>query len=66
VGTVAQMNAAAQRLDNCGYGSKILKVTAYMLDRAAIWPVTHLMARSLETQASHMRARAEESVAQRG
>lgn len=81
MGTVAQMNAAAQRLDNCGYGSKILKVTAYMLDRAAIWPgmsrssfklnyaltklVTHLMARSLETQASHMRARAEESVAQR-
>lgn len=65
MGTVAQMNAQAQRLDNCGYGSKILKVTAYMLDRAAIWPVTHLMARSLETQASHMRARAEESVAHR-
>lgn len=27
--------------------------------------VTHLMARSLETQASHMRARAEASVMQR-
>jgi len=27
--------------------------------------VTHLMARSLETQANHMRARAEDSVAQR-
>jgi hypothetical protein len=38
MGAVAQMNAAAQRLDNCGYGGKILKVTAYMLDRAAIWP----------------------------
>jgi len=64
---VAQMNAA-QRLpgaDNCGYGSKILRVTAYMLDKAAVWPVTHLMARSLETQASHMRARAENSVSQR-
>jgi len=36
-----------------------------MLDKAAVWPVTHLMARSLETQANHMRARAEESVAQR-
>ena len=37
---VAQMNAA-QRLpgaDNCGYGSKILRVTAYMLDKAAVWP----------------------------
>jgi hypothetical protein len=40
MGAVAQMSAA-QRLpgaENCGYGSKILKVTAYMLDRAAIWP----------------------------
>jgi len=64
---VAQMNAA-QRLpgaDNYGYGSKILRVTAYMLDKAAVWPVTHLMAQSLETQASHMRARAENSVSQR-
>ncbi|CAG8976907.1 hypothetical protein HYALB_00003518 [Hymenoscyphus albidus] len=62
--SVAQMNAA-QRLpgaDNCGYGSQILRVTAYMLDKAAVWPVTHLMARSLETQANHMRARAENSV----
>jgi hypothetical protein len=40
MGAVAQMNAA-QRLpgaDNCGYGSKILRVTAYMLDKAAVWP----------------------------
>ncbi|KAH8599869.1 putative transcription factor TDA9 [Bisporella sp. PMI_857] len=66
MGAVAQMNAA-QRLpaENYGYGAKILKVTAYMLDKAAVWPVTHLMARSLETQANHMRARAEESVARR-
>lgn len=67
MGAVAQMNAA-QRLpgaDNCGYGSQILRVTAYMLDKAAVWPVTHLMARSLETQASHMRARAENSVLHR-
>ncbi|RDW94827.1 hypothetical protein BP5796_00590 [Coleophoma crateriformis] len=68
MGAVASMAAAAQRLpggDNSGYGSKILRVTAYMLDKAAVWPVTHLMARSLEIQASHMRARAEDSVAQR-
>ncbi|KAK2629242.1 hypothetical protein QTJ16_000062 [Diplocarpon rosae] len=65
---LASVGAIPQRLpgaENCGYGGKILKVTAYMLDRAAVWPVTHLMARSLETQASHMRARAEESVAHR-
>lgn len=40
MGAVAQMNAA-QRLpgpDDCGYGSKILKVTAYLLDKAAVWP----------------------------
>lgn len=65
---LASVGAVPQRIpgaDNCGYGGKILKVTAYMLDRAAIWPVTHLMARSLETQANHMRVRAEESVSQR-
>jgi hypothetical protein len=40
MGAVAQMNAA-QRLpvgENSDYGSKILKVTAYMLDKAAVWP----------------------------
>ncbi|KAG9248932.1 putative transcription factor TDA9 [Calycina marina] len=51
--------------ENFGYSAKILKVTAFMLDKAAVWPVTHLMARSLETQANHMRARAEESIVQR-
>ncbi|KAG9237724.1 putative transcription factor TDA9 [Amylocarpus encephaloides] len=38
--SAAQMNAA-QRLpgaDNCGFGSQILRVTAYMLDKAAVWP----------------------------
>jgi len=43
MGAVAQMNAA-QRLpagENSGYGSKILKVTAYMLDKAAVWPGKH-------------------------
>ena len=40
MGTFA-MNAAAQRFpggDSSGYGSKILRVTAYMLDKAAVWP----------------------------
>jgi hypothetical protein len=93
---------------DAGFAGQILRVTAFMLDKAAVWPsmwilfvsfldfcypftslfisarpfssenpkqatreatnghlVTHLMARSLETQANHMRARAEASVSQR-
>ncbi|KAI9718362.1 MAG: hypothetical protein M1812_004083 [Candelaria pacifica] len=49
---------------DCGFGSKILMVTAYMLDKAAVWPVTRLMAQSLETQAAHINARAESSLLQ--
>ncbi|KAK4966084.1 hypothetical protein LTR28_003281 [Elasticomyces elasticus] len=49
-------------LNACGHGSKILRITAYMLEKAAVWPVTHVMARALETQASHMNTRAEASV----
>lgn len=45
-----------------GYAAKILRLTASMLDKAAVWPVTHLMASCLETHANHMRARAEKSV----
>ncbi|KAB8296233.1 hypothetical protein EYC80_009011 [Monilinia laxa] len=49
-------------IDNCGYGTKILRVTAYMLNRAAVWPVTRIMAHALETQAVHMQTRTESSV----
>ncbi|KAJ5584940.1 uncharacterized protein N7459_004740 [Penicillium hispanicum] len=45
-----------------GYGCKILIATASLLDRAAVWPVTKLMARSLEAQAMRMKERAEHSV----
>ncbi|KAL9105377.1 MAG: hypothetical protein Q9227_009433 [Pyrenula ochraceoflavens] len=45
-----------------GFGSKILRVTAHMLERSVVWPVTKLMARSLETQAAHIQERAESSV----
>ncbi|OJD18264.1 hypothetical protein AJ78_01703 [Emergomyces pasteurianus Ep9510] len=45
-----------------GFGTKILFSTAYLLDRAAVWPVTKLMARSLETQGLRMRERARNSV----
>ncbi|KFA77510.1 hypothetical protein S40288_04249 [Stachybotrys chartarum IBT 40288] len=44
-----------------GYAARILRVTAYMLDKSAVWPVTHLMARCLETHASHVRERAKKS-----
>ncbi|KAJ5647780.1 Zinc fingerC2H2 [Penicillium lividum] len=45
-----------------GYGCKILIATASLLDRAAVWPVTKLMVRSLEAQAMRMKERAENSV----
>ncbi|KAM3423045.1 hypothetical protein BST61_g514 [Cercospora zeina] len=41
-------------LDRCGYGSKIMRVTAMMLEKAVIWPITHVMAAALEIQATHM------------
>ncbi|KAK3680184.1 hypothetical protein LTR78_000561 [Recurvomyces mirabilis] len=64
-----QMNPAAStnsmynkvNLSTCGFGSKILRVTALMLEKAVVWPVTHVMAKALETQAAHMDSRAENS-----
>ncbi|EPS32920.1 hypothetical protein PDE_07881 [Penicillium oxalicum 114-2] len=44
-----------------GYGCKLLIATASLLDRAAVWPVTKLMARSLEAQAMRMKERSEQS-----
>ncbi|KAL9086482.1 MAG: hypothetical protein Q9165_007098 [Trypethelium subeluteriae] len=45
-----------------GYGSKILAVTAVMVERHPVWPVAHVMARSLEFQSRHMDQRIEASV----
>ncbi|KAL6244100.1 hypothetical protein RBB50_008970 [Rhinocladiella similis] len=45
-----------------GHGSRILVLIAYLLERDAVWPVFKLMARSLETQANHIRERALASV----
>lgn len=47
---------------DAGYGSKLLVATASLLYRAAVWPVTKLMARCLETQALRLKERAEHSV----
>ncbi|KAK4539958.1 hypothetical protein LTR36_009928 [Oleoguttula mirabilis] len=51
-------------LSLCGYGSKILRVTAMMLEKAVVWPVTHVMAKASETQAAHMDQRADASCTQ--
>ncbi|KAH6647238.1 fungal-specific transcription factor domain-containing protein [Truncatella angustata] len=56
------IDARMQMDDHSGFAAKILRLTAYMMDKSAVWPVTHLMARCLETHANHMRARAEKSV----
>ncbi|ORY68433.1 fungal-specific transcription factor domain-containing protein [Pseudomassariella vexata] len=56
------IDARLQMDNHNGYAAKVLRTTAYMLNKSAVWPVTHLMANCLETHASHMRARAEKSV----
>jgi hypothetical protein len=44
-----------------GYAVRILRVTAYVLDKSAVWPVTRLMSQCLETHANSIRERAEKS-----
>ncbi|KZF26927.1 hypothetical protein L228DRAFT_243475 [Xylona heveae TC161] len=51
--------------DQCGFGAKILLVTAHMLEKGPVWPVTRQMVNALQTQAGHMKARVEASVAPR-
>ena len=61
-GGMNNLESTLQMDGHNGYASRILRVTAYMMDKAAVWPVTRLMARCLETHANHTRARAEKSV----
>ncbi|KAF2643920.1 hypothetical protein P280DRAFT_359705, partial [Massarina eburnea CBS 473.64] len=57
------MLSSLSNLGHCGYGTKLLMVTAYMLGKSAVWPaVTHVMARALEAHANHINQRAEASV----
>ncbi|KAL5332584.1 fungal-specific transcription factor domain-containing protein [Aspergillus crustosus] len=44
-----------------GYGCQILLATSSLLDRASVWPIMKLMARSLESQARRLKERAEHS-----
>ena len=54
--------AETPSLLECGYGSKILLITASMLEKAAVWPVMLEMGQSLHAQAVMMKDRAEASV----
>ncbi|PSN66519.1 DNA binding regulatory protein-like protein AmdX [Corynespora cassiicola Philippines] len=57
------MLGSLSNLGHCGYGTKLLMVTAYMLEKSAVWPVvTHVMARALEAHAHHINQRAEASL----
>ncbi|KAL8675555.1 MAG: hypothetical protein Q9168_000067 [Polycauliona sp. 1 TL-2023] len=56
-----QCNNSVLGTSEHGYGSKILLVTAHMLEQAAVWPVTREMAQSLQIQAVHMNERAQSS-----
>ncbi|KAL1302363.1 hypothetical protein AAFC00_002767 [Neodothiora populina] len=49
-------------LANRGLGSRILKITGLMLEKAAVWPVTQVMASALDFQAEHMTQRGEASI----
>ncbi|KAL2141061.1 hypothetical protein VTI28DRAFT_2908 [Corynascus sepedonium] len=65
-GAVSSIDGRLHMDDSAGYATKLLRVTAYMFDKAAVWPVTRLITSCLETHANHMRARAEKSIAAQG
>ncbi|KAF2201650.1 DNA binding regulatory protein-like protein AmdX [Delitschia confertaspora ATCC 74209] len=62
VGSSTAIPMLGRLSEPCGYGTKLLLVTAYMLQNAAVWPVTHVMARALEAHAGHLSQRIETSV----
>ncbi|KAH6603642.1 zinc finger adr1 [Trichoderma cornu-damae] len=63
LGSLNAADAASPDDGQGGYATKILRVTSQMLDKAAVWPVTHLMSRCLDSHANHMQIRSENSVA---
>lgn len=54
--------AALHEARSGGYGSRILVLTSQTMAKAAVWPVTKLMSRSLEIQARHVTARVMKSI----
>lgn len=55
-------DTGSPKMEECGYGSKILLAHARMFEKAAVWPVTREMARSLRVQAAHIKEREEASI----
>jgi hypothetical protein len=49
-------------LKESGDGTRLLLMTAYMLDKAAVWPITKVMARAMHTHAETLKRRAEASL----
>ncbi|PHH72298.1 hypothetical protein CDD80_4635 [Ophiocordyceps camponoti-rufipedis] len=49
--------------DGLGLAARLLRITARMLDQAAVWPCVHSMSRCLEIHALDAQSRAERSVA---
>ncbi|KAH7092198.1 DNA binding regulatory protein-like protein AmdX [Paraphoma chrysanthemicola] len=60
--SLPMLGGGLSNMRHCGFGTKLLMVTAYMLSKAAVWPVTHVQARALEAHANHINQRAENSV----
>ncbi|KAH7132217.1 fungal-specific transcription factor domain-containing protein [Dendryphion nanum] len=56
------MLGGLSKLNRCAYGTKLLYLTAHMLQKSAVWPVTLVMARALEAHGNHINQRAEASV----
>ncbi|KAL1878577.1 hypothetical protein VTK73DRAFT_7755 [Phialemonium thermophilum] len=61
-GSGAQVGTRLHMDGHSGYAARILRVTAYTLEKDAVWPEVRSMAACLETQAHQMRARSEKSV----
>ena len=59
---LSAMNSRLEMAEHSGYAAKILCVTAFMLERSAVWPVTRLMAECLEHHAYRVHDRAARSV----
>ncbi|KAF2838232.1 hypothetical protein M501DRAFT_866405 [Patellaria atrata CBS 101060] len=58
----ASLLSSLSSMSHVGYGSKLLMMTAYMMEKAAVWPVTHVMSQALQAHAVHMTQRAEASL----
>jgi hypothetical protein len=58
------INPGRNKVDLSGYGSagKLTRVIAMMLEKAVIWPITHVIAQALEVEAQYLDRRAAASL----